>query len=269
MLATLPSTGRLGGAVLGDLTWPAKHEVIGVPVSATDYAEAVELLTAAARQHRPAIATALAVHGTVEAAHDPALLAQVASFDLVLPDGQPVRWALNPLFRRKLRDRVYGPELMLRLCARAAAEGIGVYLYGSTGSTVGRLREALERRFPELRVVGCEPSLFRPLTAEEDQALVERIASSGAGFVFIGLGCPLQERFAFAHRRSIRAAQICVGAAFDFHAGTKRQAPRWMQDRGLEWLFRLGQEPRRLARRYLVTNSAFLWRLSCQFLGRR
>jgi N-acetylglucosaminyldiphosphoundecaprenol N-acetyl-beta-D-mannosaminyltransferase len=269
MLATVPPTGRLGSATLGSPIWPAKHEVIGVPVSTTDYAEAVELLTAAARQHRPTIATALAVHGTVEASHDPALLAQIASFDLVLPDGQPVRWALNLLFHRKLRDRVYGPELMLHLCNRAAAEGIGVYLYGSTTSTASRLRQSLQCSLPTLRIVGCEASLFRPLTAEEDRALVGRIAASGAGFVFIGLGCPLQERFAFAHRHSIHAAQICVGAAFDFHAGNKRQAPRWMQDRGLEWLFRLGQEPRRLARRYLVTNSAFLWRLSCQFLGRR
>lgn len=247
--------------------WPIKRTVIGVPVSCTDYAQAVDVLTAAALRRRSCIVTALAVHGAVEAARDSDFGQKIAAFDLVLPDGQPIRWALNALFTAGLKDRVYGPELTLRLCERAAAEKIGVYLYGSTGATVSRLKEALERRYPLLEIVGHEPSVFRPLTPEEDAALVARIVASGAGFVFIGLGCPRQERFAYDHRASIPAVQVCVGAAFDFHAGTKRQAPPWMQDRGLEWLFRLAQEPRRLAGRYILTNSVFIWRLGRQMLG--
>ncbi len=264
-LASLDPAVHLPSA--GTRKWPVKRTVIGVPVSCTDYAQAVDVLTAAASRRQPCIATALAVHGTVEAARDADFSRKIAAFDLVLPDGQPIRWALNALFAAGLKDRVYGPELTLRLCERAAAEKIGVYLYGSTSATVNRLKEALQRRYPLLQIVGHEPSVFRPLTPEEDAALVARIAASGAGFVFIGLGCPRQEHFAYEHRASIPAVQVCVGAAFDFHAGTKRQAPRWMQDRGLEWLFRLSQEPRRLAGRYISTNSTFLWRLGRQALG--
>jgi exopolysaccharide biosynthesis WecB/TagA/CpsF family protein len=129
---------------------------------------------------------------------------------------------------------------------------------------VAALEANLVDRFPALRVVGCEPSLFRPLTPEEDEAFVRRVNDSGAGLLFLGLGCPLQETFAYEHRHTIKAVQLCVGAAFDFHAGNKRMAPGWMQRSGLEWLFRLTQEPGRLWRRYLVTNATF-----CLLFARR
>jgi N-acetylglucosaminyldiphosphoundecaprenol N-acetyl-beta-D-mannosaminyltransferase len=237
--------------------WPAKHEVMGVGVSATTYAEATAAIMAAARAGTPAIATALPVHGVVTASRDAELGRQVNSFELVAPDGQPVRWALNAVHGARLRDRVYGPELMLRLCAAAAGEGMGIYLYGSEPKVVADLKERLVARFPELRVVGCESPPFRPLDVEEDREVVGRINASGARLVFLGLGCPRQDEFAFAHRSSLKAVQICVGAAFDFHSGNKRMAPGWMQRRGLEWLFRLLEEPGRLWRRYLFTNTAF------------
>ena len=142
-------------------------------------------------------------------------------FDMVCPDGHPVRWALNSLYKLKLKDRVYGPDLMLMLCRRAAAEKIPIYLYGSTPEVLDGLKENLSKRFPGLMIAGAESPPFRKLTAEEDKAIVERINASGARLVFIGLGCPKQELFAFEHKASIKAVQLCVGAAFDFLAGYK------------------------------------------------
>lgn len=249
--------------------WPPKLPVLGIGVSATTYDGAVDAIVAAAREGRGGLVDAAAVHAVVSAARDPALGAALNLFDLVAPDGQPVRWALNLLHRTRLRDRVYGPELMLRVCRRAAAEGLGVYLYGSTGAVLERLAGNLGARFPGLRVAGWAAPPFRALTAEEDRDVVEAIRRSGARIVFVGLGCPRQERFAFAHRASIPAVQVCVGAAFDFHSGNKRMAPAWMQRHGLEWVFRLASEPRRLWRRYGVTNSLFLVLLSRQLVRSR
>lgn len=246
-------------AVSTMIHWPSKHELFGVNVSATEYGECVEILSEAARRRQGVTVTHMAVHALITAARDASFRGMLNEFDIVAPDGQPVRYALDRLYGTGLPDRVYGPELMRRLCAHAAETGIGVYLYGSRREVVESLKANLEAAYPGLRVVGCEPSVFRPLTEEEDQALVKRINDSGAGFVFVGLGCPRQEIFAYEHRHSIQAVQLCVGAAFDFHAGNKRMAPTWMQKRGLEWLFRLSQEPGRLWKRYLTTNSVFCW----------
>ena len=147
---------------------------------------------------------------------------------------------------------------MSRLCRSAARQGISIYLYGSTSLVLELLVRRLIERCPGLRIAGYESPPFRPLTIEEDRAVVDRINGSGAGMVFLGLGLPKQDHFAFEHRDRIAAVQICVGAAFDFHAGAKRTAPTWMQRKGLEWLFRLTQEPRRLWRRYLTTNAIFV-----------
>lgn len=249
--------------------WPVKYPVLGIGVSATTYDEAAEVIMASARERAGAIVTALPVHGVVTAAGDPQLREKVNSFSLVAPDGQPVRWSLNLLHGTRLADRVYGPELMLRLCGRAAAEGVGIYLYGSLPAVVEALRLRLVERFPALRIVGGESPPFRPLTPEEDRETVERINGSGAGLVFLGLGCPLQDQFAFAHRESIEGVQVCVGAAFDFLSGHKKMAPAWMQRHGLEWLFRLCQEPGRLWRRYVVTNSVFVAKLCGQLVRQR
>jgi exopolysaccharide biosynthesis WecB/TagA/CpsF family protein len=231
--------------------------LFGVDVSATSYDELTELLIRAARRGQPATVTHLAVHALITAVREPEFRRRVNELDIVAPDGQPVRGALNWFYGAALGDRVYGPELMSRLCARAADEGVGVYLYGSYPQVVERLRDNLVERSPALRVVGCEPSLFRALTPEEDDALVRRVNDSGAGLLFVGLGCPRQEVFAHEHRGRIKAVQLCVGAAFDFHAGNKKMAPGWMQRHGMEWLYRLIQEPTRLWRRYLVTNTFF------------
>lgn len=242
--------------------WPSKHDLFGVEVSATSYTDAANVILTAARRQNGGLVTALAVHGVVEAANNPAFAAVVNDYDMVTPDGQPVRIALNSLHGARLANRVAGPDLMLVVCERAAAEGVSVYLYGSTDNVVTALRDRLIEKFPKLKIAGCEPSLFRPIKPHESQELADRINASGAGVVFIGLGCPLQERFSHQHRDLINAVQFCVGAAFDFHAGTKRRAPRWMREIGMEWFFRMMQEPRRLCKRYITTNAQFI----CKFL---
>ena len=264
-------SGTTGPARLAGPTnqWPRKVDLFGVGVSVTDYASATAAVLHAARERRTAVVTCHAVHAIVTAARDPSLRAKVNTFELVTPDGQPVRWALNLLHRTKLTDRVYGPELMLHLCRGAAEQGIPIYLYGGNPAVAERLRANLLKECPKLTIAGYEAPPFRALTAEEDRAVVERINDSGAGLVFIGLGCPKQDLFAAEHRDLIRAVQICVGAAFDFHAGVKRVAPAWMQRRGLEWLYRLVQEPGRLWRRYLVTNSLFLAHLGAALARHR
>jgi exopolysaccharide biosynthesis WecB/TagA/CpsF family protein len=246
-----------------------KRSVLGVLVDPADYATAVDRVVAAAREGRPLAVSALAVHGVMTGYGDAEHRARLNRLDLVVPDGQPVRWALNLLHGAGLRDRVYGPTLMLRICERAAREGLGIYLYGSTPEVLEKLSQGLRRRFPELAISGAEPSRFRRLSPAEKAEVVERVRGSGARIVFVGLGCPRQEVWAYEYRDALSLPVIAVGAAFDFHAGLKAQAPRWMQDRGLEWLFRFASEPRRLWRRYLLLNPAFVALLGAQYLGLR
>lgn len=238
--------------------WPRKVDLFGVGVSATTYDEATAAIMRAARRRVSGVVSCQAVHAVMTTRDDPALRARVATFEIVTPDGQPVRWALNLLHDAQLRDRVYGPELMLRLCQAAADTGTSIYLYGGSPEVATRLRARLTSQLPGLRVAGCESPPFRALSRTEDAAVVHRINQSGAGLVFIGLGCPKQDLFAADHRDRIQAMQICVGAAFDFHAGAKPMAPVWMQRRGLEWVYRLAHEPSRLWSRYLVTNTQFV-----------
>jgi len=243
--------------------------LFGVGVSLTDYDEATATILRAAGQGIPGVVSCHAVHAIITASGDPSLRAKVNIFELVCPDGQPVRWAVNLLHGTQVTDRVYGPNLMLRLCGGAAAAGIPIYLYGGSPIVAKRLEVNLLGLYPNLQIAGCEAPPFRPLLPEEDQAVVERINQSGAGLVFIGLGCPKQDLFAYEHRELIKAVQVCVGAAFDFHAGVKKMAPGWMQRHGLEWLYRVSQEPGRLWRRYLVTNSIFLMKLGMALVRSR
>ncbi|MEV4413328.1 WecB/TagA/CpsF family glycosyltransferase [Catellatospora sp. NPDC049609] len=242
----------------------SKRNVLGVFVDATDYADATERIIRAATDGRPFAVTALAVHGVMEGVADPVLNAQLNSFDLITPDGQPVRWALNLLHGARLRDRVYGPELTLRVLARAAEQGLPVYLYGSTQPTLERLITALTEKFPALKIAGSEPSKFRGVAPGEAEQIAARITGSGARIVLVGLGCPRQEKFVYAMRPHLDMPLLAVGAAFDYHAGGLRKPPAWMQRNALEWLWRLGLEPRRLWRRYLILNPKYLARLGAQ-----
>ena len=244
-----------------------KGNVLGVLVDATTYDEATGAVLDAARDGRPFALTALAVHGVMTGVQDRAHGARLNSFDRVTPDGQPVRWALNTLHGAGLTDRVYGPNLTLRVLERAAAEGLPVYLYGSTDDTLDRLVPRLQELYPALKIAGREPSKFRAARPGEDAEIAGRIVDSGARLVLVGLGCPRQEVFAYAMRPLLPMPLLAVGAAFDYHAGQLRKPPEWMQKRGLEWLWRLGLEPGRLWKRYLILNPAYLARLTAQKLG--
>jgi exopolysaccharide biosynthesis WecB/TagA/CpsF family protein len=175
-----------------------------------------------------------------------------------------VRWALNLLYGERLAERVYGPELTMRVLAGCAEEGLPIYLYGATQATLDRLVGALQSALPALKIAGTEPSKFRAAHPGEEAEIAVRIRESGARLVLVGLGCPRQEVFAYALRPLIDIPLLAVGAAFDYHAGLLRKPPPWMQRRGLEWLWRLTLEPRRLWRRYLILNPAYLGRLSAQ-----
>jgi N-acetylglucosaminyldiphosphoundecaprenol N-acetyl-beta-D-mannosaminyltransferase len=254
--------GVTGGVV------PHKRRVFEVDVSVTDYDEVTAAILEAGRRRRSFGVTALATHGLMEAAGDPDFARVVNNLDIVTPDGQPVRWALNRLHGVGLSERVYGPDLMLAVCAGAADAGIGIYLLGSTRETCDALANRLHRQFPELRIADVQPDRFREATPEEDAADVERINGSGAGIVFVGRGCPRQERWVEAHLGRVTGAMVAVGAAFDYHAGNHPKPPAWMQRVGLEWLFRLAIEPRRLFRRYAVTNTRYLVRLGGEMAHR-
>lgn len=241
-----------------------KRNILGVLVNAIDYEAATEQVITAAQQRQPLALTALAVHGVMTGVQDPAHNARLNSFDVVTPDGQPVRWALNLLHGAQLHDRVYGPSLTLRVLERCAAEGLPIYLYGSTRATLDRLVGALETTFPGLKIAGTEESKFRTARPDEEYEIANRIRASGARLVLVGLGCPRQETFAYAMRPLLDMPLLAVGAAFDYHAGLLRMPPGWMQRRGLEWLWRLTLEPKRLWRRYMVLNPAYLARLGAQ-----
>jgi N-acetylglucosaminyldiphosphoundecaprenol N-acetyl-beta-D-mannosaminyltransferase len=240
------------------------RRVLGMRVDVTSYeecAEAVLELAAAGSGGMVCVATA---HMAIETFDDPELRRIVNSAERVTPDGMSLVWALRKLGARGV-SRVYGPDLLPEICARAAQRGIRVGLYGGAPDAVLRLRTVLQGRFPRLEVPFAWSPPFRELEPEEDARATAAIEDAGVGVLFVGLGCPRQERWMAAHRETLPCVQVGVGAAFDFLAGAKAQAPRWIMAAGLEWLFRLLHEPRRLWRRYLIGNARFLF----HFLVRR
>ncbi len=244
-----------------------KRSILGVLVNAVDIDGAEEAVIRAARGKLPLSVSALAVHGLMTGVFDREQKFRLNQFDLLVPDGQPVRWALNWLHRVGLSQRVYGPRLTLRLCQRAAAEGMPVYFYGSTPKVLRSLTSNLASQFPGLMISGAEPSKFRRLSPLEKQEVAQRITSSGAAIVFVGLGCPRQEVFVYEFNSLLDMPVLAVGAAFPFIAGAVPQAPDWMQNAGLEWFFRLCAEPKRLWQRYLLLNPTYLFLIGLQRLG--
>ncbi len=242
-----------------------KFNVLGINVSAVDYEAAVQKIAENAADQQPLAVSALAVHGIMTGATDATHRFRLNQLDMIVPDGQPVRWALNLLHRTKLEQRVYGPTLMLETCARAARDGLPIFLFGGTRELLDLLRERLTQQFPGLEIAGTRASLFRCLTPEERDEVVREIRDSGARITFVGLGCPRQEVWAYEFREALSMPLLAVGAAFNFHAGLLPQAPARLQKLGLEWLYRLVQEPRRLWRRYLFLNPAYLTMLTLQW----
>jgi len=244
-----------------------KRNVLGVWVDGVDYRTTVERVVQCAERGVPLTVSALAVHGIMTGVLDPTHRHRLNRLDLVVPDGQPVRWALNWLDGVRLRDRVYGPTLTLKLCEAAAARGLPIFLYGSRPDVLAALQRRLLERFAGLRIAGAEPSKFRMLSAGEKRHVIARIRSSGAKLTFVGLGCPRQEVWAYEYREALQMPILAVGGAFDVHAGLVKQAPPQLQSVGLEWLYRLYREPRRLWRRYLYLNPLFLGHLALQATG--
>lgn len=206
------------------------------------------------------------VHSVVTATRGSRFGDVVASADMATPDGAPVAWMLRRLGFSE-QQRINGPDLMWKYCEQAAGRDESIFLYGSTEETLATLRQRLHAAFPALQVAGSISPPFRVLSAEEDAADVATINASGAGTVWVSLGCPKQEKWMAAHRGRINAVMIGVGAAFDYHAGTIKRAPPWMQRCGLEWLHRLFSEPGRLWKRYLITNTVFVFLALRQLLS--
>ncbi len=244
-----------------------KQNVLGVGIDAVDYEAAVDRIVQAAQAKEPLGVSAPAVHGLMEAVNDPAHRHRINDLELVVPDGQPVRWALRALHGIDLPDRVYGPTLMLKTCEAAAENGLGIYLFGGTSELLAELKANLERQFPELKIVRTRPSAFRTITPDEKAELVADIAGSGADIVMVGLGCPRQEVWTYEFKQEVSRPILAVGAAFNFHAGQLDQAPDKLGDWGLEWAYRLVKEPRRLWRRYLILNPHYVALLARQRAG--
>jgi N-acetylglucosaminyldiphosphoundecaprenol N-acetyl-beta-D-mannosaminyltransferase len=246
---------------------PATAEVLGVPLALTDYDGTLDWIDdAVASGHRGYLCVA-ATHTVMATQDDPALRAAVLAADFTVPDGQPLVWALKAL-GNDVHGRVYGPDLMEQACARAAQTGQRFYLYGGRNpGALSQLARSLRLRYPGLRIVGGQAPPFRALTDAEEEAVAADIKRSGADVVWVGLGVPKQEKWMARMRHRLSAPVLVgVGAAFDFHAGLIPQAPGWMQRAGLEWLFRLAHEPRRLWRRYLRYNPRFVVGFVRQYL---
>jgi N-acetylglucosaminyldiphosphoundecaprenol N-acetyl-beta-D-mannosaminyltransferase len=243
--------------------------VLGVPIDVVGWDAAVERLMAWGRERTGRAVYLCNVHVAVTASRDPALAQALQAGDLVLPDGAPVAW-MQRLLGAKGQPRIDGPNLMARVCAAAERDGLPIYLLGGSPDALVALERQLAGRYPGLTIAGTFSPPYREWSAEDNQWMVAAVNDSGAGIVFVGLGCPKQELWIARHKGAVRAVMLGVGAAFDFHAGLKPRAPAWMQNTGLEWLHRLASEPRRLWKRYMFTNSVFIVRAAWQLTaGRR
>jgi N-acetylglucosaminyldiphosphoundecaprenol N-acetyl-beta-D-mannosaminyltransferase len=242
--------------------------ILGVRVDATSYARATDQILDWAARRLSRLVCCASVNN-IMAARDSAEFKKVMdSADLVTSDGMPLVWLLRCMGVREAQ-RVYGPDLMPAVLESAAKSGVPVGLYGGSPEVLRRLVERLTTRFPKLDIAYAESPPYRPPTQEEDEGTTQAIAKAGVRILFIGLSTPKQERWMYAHRGRVDAVMLGVGAAFDFLAGAKPQAPRWMQRNGLEWLFRLATEPRRLGRRYLGQNPRFAVLALAQVLRER
>lgn len=248
---------------------PARVNVLGVGISAINLESAVATLAAAVRSGTRGHVCITGVHGVMESQADPALRRIHNRSLLTTPDGMPMVW-LGRMAGHRAMDRVYGPELMEHVMEWSRGSGATHFFYGGNTGVAQELKARLEQRFPGVRIVGTYTPPFRPLTPEEQAALEAQVAACRPDFLWVGLSTPKQERFMDAQGGRLAATvMLGVGAAFDFHAGRVPQAPRWIQRSGLEWLYRLCQEPRRLWKRYLSNNPRFIGRILAQKLGLR
>lgn len=238
--------------------------ILGVSIDALGWDEILQQITIWAAAHESRTICACNVHSLITADTDPDFKKALLHADLSTPDGAPVAWALRHMGFPE-QQRINGPDLMWKYAGLAEQKGQAIFLFGSNEQTLAKLSAALRLSFPCLRIAGTHaPPFQKTTTLEENPADTSLINRSGAHVVFVGLGCPKQEKWMDAHRHKINAVMIGVGAAFDYHAGVIKRAPLWWQHHGLEWLYRLCSEPRRLFKRYFLTNTLFVWRLAKQ-----
>lgn len=242
--------------------------VLGTPIDAINWNEATHRIISWAKMRASRYVCLCNVHSVITASRHSDFAAVLKNADMAAPDGAPIAWMLRRL-GFPLQRRISGPDLMEALCKELQTCDVAIYLYGATESTLKALRTNLNRCYPGLQIAGSESPPFGNISEEERLATIKDINDSGAGIVFVGLGCPKQERWLASHRNKVKAVMIGVGAAFDFHAGTIHRAPNWMQKCGMEWFHRLLSEPRRLWKRYLVTNSLYLFMSAVQLANAR
>jgi N-acetylglucosaminyldiphosphoundecaprenol N-acetyl-beta-D-mannosaminyltransferase len=246
------------------------REILGVPIAMTNYEHAMNVMDGLIARRERGYVCAVAVHAVMVSQRDPEMRAALLGSTLTVPDGMPLVWAANILGER-LEGRVYGPELMDRYCARSSTKGHRVWLYG--GRDQGSLMQLalnLRRRHPGIDIVGGYSPPFRPLSGAEEDDLVEQINHARPDILWVGIGVPKQEKWMALMRDRLEVPVMCaVGAAFDFHSGRVSQAPPWMQARGLEWIYRIAQEPRRLLPRYVYYNPRFLAAFGRQLVRER
>jgi N-acetylglucosaminyldiphosphoundecaprenol N-acetyl-beta-D-mannosaminyltransferase len=247
-----------------------ERRILGIPLAMTDYAHALEAMDEMIERREKGIVCAVAVHAVTVGYEDPEMHEALQRATLVLPDGMPVVWAANML-GENLRERVYGPELMLRYNDRCAERGHRVWLYGGRdqGSLV-QLALNMRQRHPGIQIVGGYSPPFHALSPQEEDEVVQQINDARPDVLWVGIGVPKQEKWMARMRDRLEVPVMCgVGAAFDFHAGRISQAPGWMQERGLEWIYRIAQEPRRLLPRYLYYNPRFVMAFARQYMAER
>lgn len=243
--------------------------LFGISYASVDYASATDIIIQHAEKRTSFGVSALAVHGLMESKRNETIGGHVSRINMVVPDGKPVQWALNAFNKAALKDRVYGPDLTRHVLKAAGEKQLRVYLYGSTASTLDKLNEYIPRVFPGVTICGIHVDRFRDATPEEKAEDIKKINASGAHIVLVGRGCPRQEIWVSQHLGEVNAVMMAVGAAFDYFVGNIKRPPVWMQQSGLEWLFRLSQEPRRLFKRYAVTNSLYIYYVMRQFITQR
>jgi N-acetylglucosaminyldiphosphoundecaprenol N-acetyl-beta-D-mannosaminyltransferase len=242
------------------------QSVIGYPVAALPFQEQISLMLQWAKEHVSKAVYIANVHMLVEGyknAHFSDVLSQA---DLITPDGMPLVWMLQLQGVRR-QERVAGLDVLLSLCERASAEGVSVFFLGSQSLILEKMRVQLEKEFPNLLIAGMDPLPFSPLTPEEDEAIVQKLNQSGAGLLFLSLGCPKQEKWIAEHKEKVHMVMLGLGGAFPVYAGIHRRAPHLVRLFGFEWLYRLLQEPKRLSKRYISTIPIFIWLAIKQLLS--
>jgi len=239
--------------------------VLAVPIDVLTWDTALKQLFGWASHHESRYVCICNVHSVVTASQDSTFKKVITNADMATPDGAPVA-KLMRLLGSVGQQRINGPDLMWRYCEQAQYRDESVFFYGNSDESLAILKTKLLAAFPTLKIAGAFSPPFRALTTEEDEAIVTQINASGAGLVWVSLGCPKQEYWMAEHRGRINAVMVGVGAAFDYHAGTLKRAPLWMQHNGLEWFYRLLSEPRRLWKRYLITNTLFMVKAIRQLL---